>query len=293
MKFKGRRQSSNINDARGSGGGFPGGGFPGGGKGGLGLGGLILVLLIAFMGGDVSSILGDQGAAPPPGVEQTSNPSIQQEKDDLYEFTSVVLADTEDVWSKIFADHGRTYNPPQTQVYSGSIRSGCGFASAQVGPFYCPADQTIYLDLSFYKDLHQKFGAGGDFAFAYVIAHEVGHHVQRELGVLGQVQKVQQQMSKDRANQWNVALELQADYLAGVVARFQDEAGYLEEGDIQEAIRATEAVGDDTIQKRAQGYVVPDSFTHGSADQRHQWYLKGYKSGSLRDWDTYTSLGLQ
>lgn len=290
MRYKGRRQSSNINDRRGS-----GGGFPGGGKGGLGLGGLIIIIIIALMGGDPSSILGDRNTAQPPSYEESQyqSGSVEEQKDELYKFTAVVLADTEDVWTKIFADNGRTYTPPQTNIYSGSIQSGCGFASSQVGPFYCPADQTVYLDLSFYNDLHEKFGAGGDFAFAYVVAHEVGHHVQRELGVLGQVQKVQQQMSKERANQWNVALELQADYLAGVVARHQDEAGYLEEGDIFEAIQATHAVGDDTLQKKAQGYVVPDSFTHGSAEQRQEWYEKGYQAGNLSQWDSFTALNLQ
>ena len=290
MKFKGRRQSSNISDRRGNGGGFPMGG------GGLGLGGLILVILFAlFSGGDIGGILGEGSSnqVTPTQQSQEQNVSVEQQKDELYEFTSVVLADTEDVWGKLFQKLGRSYTPPNTVVYSGSTQSGCGFASAQVGPFYCPADQTVYLDLSFYNDLHKKFGASGDFAFAYVIAHEVGHHVQRELGVLGQVQKVQQQMSKEKANEWNVALELQADYLAGVVARYQDESGYLEQGDIEEAIRATHAVGDDTIQKRSQGYVVPDSFTHGTAQQRQEWYEKGYKAGGLDDWDSFTDLGLQ
>lgn len=288
MKFRGRRKSSNISDKRGSGGGNLG-------KGGLGIGGLILVILFTLLsGGNVEDIFQGQGSGNTTQQIQTQETqNVQEEKDQLYDFTAVVLADTEDTWTGIFNQLDRKYNPPQTLVYSGSSQSGCGFASAQVGPFYCPTDQTVYLDLSFYKDLHQKFGASGDFAFAYVIAHEVGHHVQRELGVLGQVQEVQKNLSKEEANKWNVALELQADYLAGVVAKHQSESGYLEEGDISEAISATHAVGDDTIQKRAQGYVVPDSFTHGSAKQRQEWYEKGFEAGNLDDWDTFTALGLQ
>lgn len=287
MKFRGRRKSSNINDGRSGGGGL--------GKGGLGIGGLIIVILFTLLnGGNVQDIFQEQSSIHPSQQTQGQGvQNVQQEKDQLYDFTAVVLADTEDAWTDIFNQLGRSYNPPQTLVYSGSSQSGCGFASAQIGPFYCPTDQTVYLDLSFYEDLHQKFGASGDFSFAYVIAHEVGHHVQKQLGVLEQVQNVQRKLSEEEANKWNVALELQADYLAGVVARYQSEAGYLEQGDISEAISATHAVGDDTIQKRSQGYVVPDSFTHGTAKQRQEWYEKGYQAGNLDKWDTFTALELQ
>ncbi|MCD1147926.1 zinc metallopeptidase [Peptoniphilus sp. KCTC 25270] len=283
MKFQGRRQSRNISRRGSSGGGFPVGG-------GLGIGGLIIVVLFTLLtGGNLGDIMGST-TQPNRQIEQSEN---NEQSDKLYEFTSVVLADTEDVWGSLFQNMGREYTPPQTTIYSGAVQSGCGFASSQVGPFYCSADKTVYLDLTFYNDLQNKYGAAGDFAFAYVIAHEVGHHVQQELGILSQVQQIQQRVSQTQANQWNVAMELQADYLAGVVAHHQDAAGYLDPGDIEEAMQATIAVGDDTIQKRAQGHVVPDSFTHGSAAQRKEWYMKGYNAGDLREWDSYTALGLQ
>ncbi|MDO5301427.1 MAG: neutral zinc metallopeptidase [Tissierellia bacterium] len=284
MKVRGRRRSSNVNDIRGKRGRIPGGGLGGGAV-------LLLMLVVYLFTGELPGGLmeGNQRAAQPPAQQQ-----VQVEGEDaLFEFASVALADTEDAWTEIFAREGASYQPPQMTVYSDYVHSACGGQSAQVGPFYCPGDQTVYLDLSFYNDLHQRLGARGDFAFSYVISHEVGHHVQRETGIMGQVQRIQQQVSKERANEWNVALELQADYLAGVVARYQDEMGVLDEGDIEEAISATIAVGDDTIQKRAQGYVVPDSFTHGTAQQRMEWYQRGYEAGDLSQWDTYTALGLQ
>lgn len=283
MKFQGRRGSSNINDMRGGGG---GGRFP---VGGLGIGGILILLLLRLLGGG--------GFDVNPGTETTSPPAQTRQQasteDTLYEFASVVLADTEDIWTEQFQEHGQEYHPPQMNIFTGAVQSGCGYASAQTGPFYCPADQSVYLDLSFYDDLTRQLGARGDYAFAYVIAHEVGHHVQRELGVMSQVQNIQQRVSKEDANRWSVALELQADYLAGVVARHQQEAGYLDPGDIEEAISATIAVGDDTLQKRAQGYVVPDSFTHGTAEQRTEWYKRGWNAGDLSDWNTFSALGLQ
>ena len=291
MKYKGRKGSSNINDLRGRSGGRGGIPIPVG-RGGIGCGGLVLLILIALLRGGLG-IGGPATSQTTPAETRTEqSQTASGEKDELFEFSSVVLADTERVWTDVFEKNGRTYHPPQMNVFTGSVQSGCGYASAQTGPFYCPADQSIYLDLSFYDDLHRRFGAKGDYAFNYVIAHEVGHHVQRELGVMGQVQQLQQKVSKKDANRLSVALELQADYLAGVVAKYQEQYGYLDEGDIQEAMTATQAIGDDTLQKRGQGYVVPDSFTHGTSEQRTEWFMRGYRAGDLSDWDTFKELGI-
>lgn len=291
MKYKGRPGSSNVNDLRGRSGG--GGRIPiPMGRGGIGCGGLILLILIALLRGGLGIGGPATSQTPPTETRTEQSQSASGGKDELMEFSSVVLADTERVWTEVFEKNGRTYHPPQMNVFTGSVQSGCGYASAQTGPFYCPADQSIYLDLSFYDDLHQRFGAKGDYAFNYVIAHEVGHHVQRELGVMGQVQELQQKVSKKDANRLSVAQELQADYLAGVVAKHQEQYGYLDEGDIEEAMTATQAIGDDTLQKRGQGYVVPDSFTHGTSEQRTEWFMRGYRAGDLSDWDTFKELGL-
>lgn len=201
----------------------------------------------------------------------------------------VVLAGTEDVWSKVFAENGMTYQPPKLVMFTDAVQSGCGGATAQVGPFYCPADQTIYIDLSFFLEMKHKLGAGGDFAYAYVVAHEVGHHVQNLLGVLNQVHTQQQRMSKKDANALNTRLELQADYYAGFWAHHDDAMyGSLEPGDIEEGINAAHAIGDDKLQMEAQGYVVPDAFNHGTSKQRMSWLNKGYQMGTLRDGDTFS-----
>lgn len=283
MKYQGRRKSQNVEDRRGR--------RVVTGVGGLGIGGLVLVILFTLLsGGDMGNVLQQVS----PSQEQSQAPyEASAEEEQLFEFSSVVLADTEDIWNEEFQKMNRTYREPKLVIFQGATQSGCGLASEQVGPFYCPTDQTIYLDLNFYQDLQDKLGAQGMYSFAYVIAHEVGHHVQDELGILGQVQKIKSQVDETQANRWSVATELQADYLAGVVSKKLEENGYLDTDDIQSAMSATEAIGDDVLQRRAQGRVVPDSFTHGTSEQRTEWFLKGYEAGDLSQGDTFTALGLQ
>ncbi|WP_423408580.1 neutral zinc metallopeptidase [Heyndrickxia sp. MSNUG] len=279
MQWKGRRASGNVEDRRGMGG---GGMLMGGG-----LGGIVLLVIMTFLGGgDLGDVVnnmsntGGQSAAP---YEET-----QQEKD-LADFVSVVLADTEEVWTEEFKKEGMVYKEPTLVLYSGSVQSACGTAGASVGPFYCPGDQKLYIDLSFYDELQSKFQAPGDFAMAYVIAHEVGHHVQTLLGTSDKLNSMRQNLSKTEFNKYQVRFELQADYLAGVWANHAQGMGVVEEGDLEEALNAASAVGDDTIQKRSQGYVVPESFTHGTSEQRKSWFYKGYKAGNLQEGDTFNS----
>jgi len=286
MKWKGRRTSSNVEDRRSSGsssmGGIGGKGIMGGGLG------IIIIIIIALMGGDIGSIIN-------PGVVNPGNtPTVQgtQEEEDLKTFVSVVLADTEDAWTQIFAENNMTYEKPTLVIFSGSVQSECGTAGSSTGPFYCPADNKLYIDLSFYQDLSQKFGAPGDFAMAYVVAHEVGHHVQTLLGISQQVQKIMSQLSQTEANKYLVRLELQADYLAGVWANHAKGQGYLEEGDLEEALKAANAIGDDRLQKNTQGYVVPDSFTHGTSEQRMKWFKLGFQYGDLSHGDTFNASDL-
>lgn len=283
MKWKGRRTSSNVEDRRSSGsssmGGIGGKGIMGGGIG------IILIIIFALMGGDLGSIL-NTGIVNP---ENTPTVQETQEEDELKNFVSVVLADTEDAWTQIFAENNMTYEKPTLVIFSGSVQSACGTAGSSTGPFYCPADHKLYIDLSFYQDLSQRFGAPGDFAMAYVVAHEVGHHVQTLLGISQQVQKITSQLSQTEANKYLVRLELQADYLAGVWANHAKGQGYLEEGDLEEALNAANAIGDDRLQKNAQGYVVPDSFTHGTSAQRMKWFKLGYQYGDLSHGDTFNT----
>ena len=288
MKWRGRQSSSNVDDRRRSSG---GGGFGGGGMPRMGIGGLILLVAITLLfGGNLGDVVRNINVGQPTSIEQKYTPS--KEEDELAEFSKVVLKDTEDVWNDIFPKYNREYQEPVMVLYTGSVNSGCGYASAQVGPFYCPADSKVYIDLSFYKDLRTKFGAEGDFAFAYVIAHEVGHHVQNQLGIADQINRLRQQLPEKEFNKYSVAMELQADYLAGVFASYQQNKGYLEHGDIEEAMNAANAIGDDTLQRRGQGHVVPDSFTHGTSAQRMEWFEKGYQAGDLSEWDTFAALGL-
>ncbi len=288
MKWRGRQSSSNVDDRRRSSG---GGGFGGGGMPRMGIGGLILLAAITLLfGGNLGDVVSNINVGQPTSIEQKYTPS--KEEDELAEFSKVVLKDTEDVWNDIFPKYNREYQEPVMVLYTGSVNSGCGYASAQVGPFYCPADSKVYIDLSFYKDLRTKFGAEGDFAFAYVIAHEVGHHVQNQLGIADQINRLRQQLPEKEFNKYSVAMELQADYLAGVFASYQQNKGYLEHGDIEEAMNAANAIGDDTLQRRGQGHVVPDSFTHGTSAQRMEWFEKGYQAGDLSEWDTFAALGL-
>lgn len=306
MRWKTGRRSSNVEDRRGRSGfpGFPR--LPGGGggrrrmpvrvgkKGMGGIGTIILVLGALYFGIDPSIFLGTGGMAPAPMDTQLS-PRTQTSsfrtgaEDELSDFVSVVLADTEDTWNALFKELDARYREPILVLFSGSVRSACGFAKAAMGPFYCPADQKVYIDLSFYDDLRSRHGAPGDFAQAYVIAHEVGHHVQNLLGISDKVQSARRRVGETEGNQLSVKLELQADCLSGVWANHADRArDILEEGDVEEGLRAAAAIGDDRLQKEARGYVTPDSFTHGSSDQRVRWFRIGLKEGELAACNTFS-----
>jgi uncharacterized protein len=299
MLWKGRRQSSNIEDRRGMGGGmrFPGGGFGGGRMrgGGLGIGGIIVLFIIAWALGinPLALLSGDLGSG---GYveEQPSGGSFSSPQDEeLKQFVSVVLADTEDTWHQLLPQIGAEYREPKLVLFSGGAQSACGFAQSAVGPFYCPGDEKVYLDLDFFDELSRRFGAPGDFAQAYVISHEVGHHVQNVLGIEGQVAKARSGMNETEANGLSVRVELQADCFAGVWANHANqERGLIEAGDIDEALTAASAVGDDTLQKQANGRVMPDSFTHGSAEQRKHWFETGYRGGDITDCDTFNAKAL-
>jgi len=279
MKWKGRTRSSNVEDRRGA------GGFGMGRKGALG-GGLGIIVLIVYMllGGDPGQIINQSQL-----TDQNNGSSYQQtaEEQEMVEFVSVVLADTEYVWDDIFTSENLDYQEPKLVLFSGYVESACGTAGSSTGPFYCPGDSKVYIDLSFYEELQTTFNAPGDFAMAYVIAHEVGHHVQNQLGVMDEVQRLRASMSQEEYNELSVRLELQADYLAGVWAHYTEEMNIMEQGDIEEALNAASAIGDDRIQKQTQGYIVPDSFTHGTSAQRSNWFMKGYEEGDLDQWDTF------
>lgn len=306
MKWRGRRGSSNIVDRRGGGGGTRGGGrspfsFGGGSLGGGSLGGgfgrgkggllgLIVVVAVAiFFGGGLETFLGGGDGQQQGGTLSERTGPGTQTGEELKEFVSVVLADTEEVWHAEFQRNGLTYHEPKLVLFSGGTQSGCGFAQSAVGPFYCPADSQVYLDLDFFEELSRRFGAPGDFAQAYVIAHEVGHHIQAELGILQKVHEAQSRASQTEANQLSVRLELQADCLAGVFAKKAEAAlGVLEPGDIAEALTAAAAIGDDELQRQSSGHVRPDSFTHGTSAQRQKWFETGYRGGDMNVCDTFT-----
>lgn len=278
MRWQGRRQSSNVEDRRGL--------SPKGMIGG-GIGGIVIVLIVLLLGGDPTSLLQNIQTT---DQTTTSNYTETAEEKELAQFVSVVLAETEDVWKNVFADIGRQYREPKLVLYTGSVQSACGTAGASVGPFYCPGDEKLYIDLSFYQELQSKFKAPGDFAMAYVVAHEVGHHIQNLLGTMEKVQSLRSRLSQEEYNQYSVRLELQADFYAGVWAHYTDKIeGILEEGDLEEALNAASAVGDDNIQKKMQGYVVPESFTHGTSEQRKRWFYKGYRTGDIRQGDTFNT----
>lgn len=286
MRWQDLRRSSNIEDRRGMGG-F-GGGFRigGGGIGGrLGIGGVVIVLLASAIFGIDPRILLDGGMPVP--VEQSrpsSNPADKEARD----FVAAVLGDTEQTWGELFRRNGQTYREPRLVLFSGAVDSACGFAQSAMGPFYCPPDQRIYIDLSFFAELRQRFRAPGDFAQAYVIAHEVGHHVQNLLGIAERVRTAQQRLPRAQANAYQVRMELQADCFSGLWAHHADRARrVLEEGDIEEALNAASAIGDDRLQRQAQGRVVPDSFTHGTSAQRVRWFRRGLESGELKTCDTF------
>ncbi len=279
MRWQGRQGSSNVEDRRGSGRGRRVGA-------GLGIGGLIIVAGALILGQDPGKVLQNFGGGQ---VEQA--PVGAQPADELGQFVSVVLKDTEDVWRKVFAEQlNAQYQEPILVIYDGTTPTACGMGSAASGPFYCPGDRKLYIDLSFYRDLVQRFGAPGDFAMAYVIAHEVGHHVQNLLGITRQVDAQRGRISQERFNDLSVRLELQADFLAGVWAnQAQQMKNILEEGDLQEALRAANAIGDDRLQMQSQGYVIPESFTHGTSEQRMRWFTKGLKTGDISQGDTFNA----
>ena len=277
MKWEGRRQSSNVDDRRGissKGGLLAGGGIVG-----------IIVVLLQLFGGEtgqqVASVVNQVAGGNQ--TQQTERVELTAEQKKIGEFTATVLADTEDVWEKVFAENRLgTYEKPTLVLFTASVNTGCGQASSSVGPFYCPADHKLYMDMDFFEELKTRFGAkGGDFAIAYVMAHEVGHHIQTLLGTSQQVRRQQQGLSQAAANRWSVAQELQADFYAGAWAHHNQK--YLDADDIDEALSAANAVGDDAIQKRMQGHVVPDSFTHGTSEQRKYWFTKGYKTGDINE----------
>lgn len=281
METKGRRKSSNVEDRRGMSKGVIGGGI-----GGIGI--IIVIIFTLLNGGDASDVLNqvNQGQ-----IQNGSNTEYTPtaEEEELAEFVSVVLADTEDVWHQLFEQQGLTYENPALVLFTDSVQSGCGTAGAAVGPFYCPADHKLYIDLSFYQELKNRFGAPGDFAMAYVVAHEVGHHVQTLLGASQHVHELNGKVSQEEYNAETVKLELQADYYAGVWANHVQDLGYLEAGDIDEALTAANAIGDDTLQMEAQGYIVPESFTHGTSEQRMRWFKKGFESGTIEGGDTFST----
>ncbi|MER1958000.1 MAG: neutral zinc metallopeptidase [Solibacillus sp.] len=281
MDVKGRRKSSNVEDRRGM-----SAGKIGGGLGGIGI--IIAIIFTLLNGGDAGDVLNEVTKGITQNGQTTENYEPTAEEQELAEFVSVVLADTEDVWQEVFAKEGLTYENPKLVLFTDSVSSGCGLQSAAVGPFYCPADYTMYIDLSFYKELKNRFNAPGDFAMAYVVAHEVGHHVQTLLGASQQVHALNGKVSQAEYNEAVKRLELQADYYSGVWAHYVQDMGYLEEGDFEEALTAANAIGDDTLQMEAQGYVVPESFTHGTSEQRMHWFKKGFANGTLTGGDTFS-----
>jgi predicted metalloprotease len=287
MRWREGRRSQNVEDYRGR----PGGGGGFGMK--FGVGSLVLMAAAYFLGVDPRVIMGVMEATQGGGQMEAAPVETSVPQDEAGAFMSVVLADTEDTWGAIFSAAGSQYTPPRLRLYEGGTRSGCGSASSEMGPFYCPADQRVYIDLNFYEELASRFGAPGDFAQAYVLAHEVGHHVQHLIGVADKVRETQQRASQEEQNALQVRMELQADCFAGIWANHaQRSRQVLESGDLEEALGAAAAVGDDLIQKRTQGHVVPESFTHGTAAQRQQWFQRGFSSGEVAACDTFAARSL-
>jgi predicted metalloprotease len=277
MKWQGRQGSDNVEDRRGM-------STKGMAVGG-GIGTIVIVLIVLLLGGDPTPLLNDTG-----GTTQTEEYTATVEEEELAQFVKVVLKDTETIWGQIFSQSGNTYRMPTLVLFSDQVQSSCGYASASSGPFYCPGDEKVYIDLSFCEELKTKFGAYGDFAIAYVIAHEIGHHVQNLLGILDQVNSERSRLSENQSNQLLVRLELQADFLSGMWAHYAESMlNTLEAEDIEEAMNAAASVGDDVLQKRYQGRVYPDSFTHGSAAQRKEWFRRGYTSGDFNQGDTFNA----
>jgi len=279
MKWQGRQGSDNVEDRRGM------------SKGKMAIGGgigtVVIALIVLLLGGDPTAVVDTMQNTP----VEAGTTTISAEEQEMAQFVSVVLKDTETIWGKVFQESGSTYRQPTLVLYSGQVESACGYATASSGPFYCPGDEKVYIDLSFCDELKTKFGAYGDFAIAYVIAHEIGHHVQKQMGVLDEVNSQRSRLSETSANQLLVKLELQADFLAGMWAHYEESLPDqpLETGDIEEAMNAAASVGDDVLQRKYQGRVYPDSFTHGSAAQRKEWFKRGYQTGDLQQGDTFSA----
>ena len=280
MRWQDRRESNNVEDRRQQGG---GGGIPIGGKGRLIL--LVVIMVAGYYGVDLSPLLSEPTTQSQPLRQEVSQPA----KDPLARFTSVMLASTEDAWGEIFQQSGSRYQAPKLVLYRGATRTGCGQGQSVMGPFYCPADRTVYIDLSFYQEMRDKLGADGDFAQGYVVAHEVGHHVQNLLGIERKMREQQQGLSRAEQNKLSVKLELQADCFAGVWGHYMQREQVLEHGDLEEALNAAQAIGDDRLQQQSQGRVIPDSFTHGSSAQRYAWFKRGFDSGKPASCNTFAA----
>jgi predicted metalloprotease len=278
MLWQGRRESDNVDDRRG----ITGGHVAVGG----GILGVIALLVNFLLGGNGNNQL------PLPDQNQPLTSEEKAKQDSESHFVRVVLADTEDIWSQLMQKAGKSYPKPTLVLFNGSTQSACGFASAATGPFYCPGDQELYIDLSFYDELRNRFGVQGDFAMAYVVAHEIGHHIQKLLGISDKMDQLRQQLSEGEYNKYSVRLELQADFFAGVWAHYEQGKGLLEKNDIDEALSAANAIGDDRLQKESQGYVVPESFTHGTSAERVYWLKKGYETGDINQGDTFNATDL-
>lgn len=279
MRWKGREKSNNIEDRRG----ISGGKVAVGGS----IGTIAIVIIVLLLGGNPNELIKNMQYSNQ--TPQVSNSAIIEAEAELSEFASVVLKDTEDVWHTLFNNGGRTYREPTLVLFNGSVQSACGYSSSATGPFYCPGDEKVYIDISFLADLQQRLGAEGDFAMAYIIAHEVGHHVQKQLGIINKLDQLRGKASEAEYSRNLVRLELQADFLAGIWAHHaQRTKNILEEGDVDEAVNAAAAVGDDRIQMQSQGYIVPDAFTHGTSEQRKSWFMKGFRTGDLSQGDTFS-----
>lgn len=285
MRWLNTRMSDNVEDRRGGGGGMRNLGIGGG------IGGIIIIVLALLLKQDPQQIMQQvqQGTG---GTEQSEK--VTERSDEMSKFAATMMANTEDVWEKLFSDMNKTYTDPKMVIFTEASQSGCGFAQSAMGPFYCPADQKVYLDLSFFNEMQQRFNVSGDFAQAYVIAHEVGHHVQNLLGISDKVQAMRQRVSEKEYNKLSVKLELQADFFAGIWAYYAQKMNFvqLDPGDIEEALNAANAVGDDKLQQAGQGHVVPDAFTHGTSAQRMRWFKKGFDTGDLSQGDTFNTTNL-
>ncbi len=284
MKWEGLRKSDNVEDRRRMSGPVM--------VGGGGIGVLILALIVMALGGDPRALLNQGGGAGAPVVQEGAEPTAEEER--YAEFVTRILGDTEDVWTEIFrTELKKEYRKPTLVLFRGSVDTGCGSATSATGPFYCPADEKVYIDVSFFDEMDKKLNARGDFAYAYVIAHEVGHHVQKQLGITQMVDEQRARVSEEEYNQLSVRLELQADFFAGVWAHHgQKNQRFLEEGDLENALKAAQAIGDDTLQRNAQGRVRPESFTHGTSEQRYNWLLKGLRTGDVDQGDTFKATRL-